>query len=318
MANVNNYISAGQASVRKALTARKALADNKADYGALGVESIKAARDMKIAAIQANAKVANAAQNAMTKVEGANIIVERNKSIAASKRSARKAGMLAGGAALLGVGAMQMNKKHKPDEMLSQYDGMRSKYNSKLSDADQAIENARQKLDSFKDTNTSDKPEPTETSTADGPKPSAVSSSSSSSSPGFEEIRVMAKNSGAKHPELVAAQWALESGWGKSPSGKNNYFGIKATSGESSTNKATWEVINGQEVNTTANFKNYDSPQGSVDDLINKWHKNFKGYTGVNSAGSASDAAGMLVTENYATDPAYADKLRKIMRDQGY
>jgi len=118
MANVNNYIAAGRASVKKALIARKALADNKADYGALGVESIKAARDMKIAAIQANAKVASAAQNAMTKVEGANIIVERDKSIAASKRSARKAGMLAGGAAMLGVGAMQMNKKDEPNEQL--------------------------------------------------------------------------------------------------------------------------------------------------------------------------------------------------------
>ncbi|GGK97663.1 hypothetical protein GCM10010844_14900 [Deinococcus radiotolerans] len=29
------------------------------------------------------------------------------------------------------------------------------------------------------------------------------------------------------HPELIAAQWATESGWGQSHSGKNNVFGIK-------------------------------------------------------------------------------------------
>ena len=311
MANVNNYIAAGQASVRKNLKARAALSENKTDFGALGQEAIKAERDKKIAVIQANAQVANAAQNAMTKVEGANILVDRDKKIASSKRNARKAGMLAAGAQALGV-ASYLNKKGKPDSMLSNYQSLIDKNNSRLTDADQKITDAQARLDGFKDKPT--KP------IVDEQKPSAVpsSSNSSSSSPGFEGIRKMAENSGAAHPELVAAQWALESGWGKSPSGTNNYFGIKATAGESSTSKGTWEVINGKEVDTTANFKNYDSPQGSVDDLVNKWHKNYKGYTGVNSAGSASDAAGMLVTENYATDPAYADKLRKIMRDQGY
>ncbi|WP_145999391.1 glucosaminidase domain-containing protein [Deinococcus sp. UR1] len=32
---------------------------------------------------------------------------------------------------------------------------------------------------------------------------------------------------GVPHPELIAAQWATESSWGKSHSGKNNVFGIK-------------------------------------------------------------------------------------------
>ena len=47
------------------------------------------------------------------------------------------------------------------------------------------------------------------------------------------ELLIWRRLSGAAHPQLVAAQWALESGWGKTPSGKNNYFGIKAGSGES-------------------------------------------------------------------------------------
>ena len=99
MANVNNYIAAGRSAVRKNLTARKALSDNKPDYGALGQEAIKAERDKKIAVIQANAKVANAAQTAMTKVEGAEISADEKRSITKSENTARKAGMLASGAA---------------------------------------------------------------------------------------------------------------------------------------------------------------------------------------------------------------------------
>jgi len=161
MANVNNYIAAGRASVSKNLKARAALSENKTDFGALGQEAINAERDKKIAVIQANAKVASAAQNAMTKVEGANIIVERDKSIAASKRSARKAGMLAGGAAMLGVGAMQMNKKDEPDSMLAEYQELIGKNDGRLSEADQKIKDAKAKLDSF-----NDKSEPSSSTTS--------------------------------------------------------------------------------------------------------------------------------------------------------
>ena len=49
------------------------------------------------------------------------------------------------------------------------------------------------------------------------------------------------KKAGVKYPEVVAAQWALESGWGKHTSGKNNYFGLKG----SGTSTSTQEFING-------------------------------------------------------------------------
>ena len=38
----------------------------------------------------------------------------------------------------------------------------------------------------------------------------------------FMEIRNAAKAAGIAHPEIIAAQWALESGWGKSESGRHN------------------------------------------------------------------------------------------------
>ena len=149
------------------------------------------------------------------------------------------------------------------------------------------------------------------------PKPTTVKSSGGSAT-SFGSVYQMAKNSGAAYPQLVAAQWALESDYGKKPSGTNNFFGIKATDSESSTSKPTWEVRGGKNVTETAQFKNFNTPQGSVDHLVTQWHKNYKNYSGVNNAPNARAAADMLLQENYATDPAYAEKLKRIMKEQGY
>lgn len=129
---------------------------------------------------------------------------------------------------------------------------------------------------------------------------------------GYDNFVNMARSSGAKFPELVAAQWALESAFGSAVSGQNNFFGAKATSAESSTAKRTTEVVNGQEVGTTANFKNYDSPQAAVNELVSRWYKDYKGYSGVNNANSLEEAAQMLQEQGYATDPNYAQKLIEL------
>ena len=122
----------------------------------------------------------------------------------------------------------------------------------------------------------------------------------------------MAEISGAKFPKLVAAQMILESAGGTALSGTNNFFGIKATTAESSTAKQTTEFRDGVERAEVANFKNYSSPQESVDDLVSKWYKNYSNYQGVNNANSLEEAAMMLQQQGYATDPNYAQKLIKI------
>ena len=114
---------------------------------------------------------------------------------------------------------------------------------------------------------------------------------------------------GAKYPNLVAAQSALESGWGQSTSGTYNYFGIKGAG----TSLSTQEYINGQVVTITDNFKNYNSPEDSVQDLVDKWYKDYNGYKGVNRANSRDDAARMLSAQGYATSPNYASKLISLM-----
>ena len=75
----------------------------------------------------------------------------------------------------------------------------------------------------------------------------------------YNKIRGAALSAGDPHPDIVAAQWALESGWGKKQSGRHNDFGIKAQKGESGTTVRTREVYSGKSVMINDSFKNYNS-----------------------------------------------------------
>jgi hypothetical protein len=121
-----------------------------------------------------------------------------------------------------------------------------------------------------------------------------------------------AVDAGSKFPEVVAAQWALESGWGKHTSGKNNYFGIK---GKGSVVQTT-EFINGKETPLRDEFKNFNSLYHCVEYLVTRWYKDYGAYRGVNRAKSTQECCQLLVTEGYATDPKYAQKLIKIISER--
>lgn len=120
------------------------------------------------------------------------------------------------------------------------------------------------------------------------------------------------KAAGAKFPELVAAQAALESGWGEHLSGKNNYFGIKGSPGIV---VKTREVIDGKEVFIHDEFKDFASVQECVNHLVTQWYKDYKGYKGVNRASTAQEAAMLLQEEGYATDTYYSEFLINLMED---
>jgi hypothetical protein len=116
---------------------------------------------------------------------------------------------------------------------------------------------------------------------------------------------------GAKFPQVVAAQWALESGYGKHISGTHNYFGLKG----SGTDHETKEFIDGKWITITAGFLNFPDLQSCVSYLVQRWYKDYKNYKGVNRASSAEECCRLLVQERYATDPQYAEKLIRLMRD---
>lgn len=129
----------------------------------------------------------------------------------------------------------------------------------------------------------------------------------------WDGIYHAAKECGATYPQVAAAQWALESAWGKHTSGKNNFFGIKGKG----TITTTWEDYGNGPVTIQDEFKDFDSPAACIEYLITKWYKDYKGYKGVNRAYSYEECARLLKTEGYATDPIYSDKLIRIIKDHG-
>jgi hypothetical protein len=127
----------------------------------------------------------------------------------------------------------------------------------------------------------------------------------------WKGVMTAASKAGAKFPQVVAAQWALESGYGKHTSGKNNFFGLKGEGSE----RETKEFINGQWVTIKAGFIDFPDLQTCVTYLVDRWYRDYQRFKGVNRATSAEECARLLVAEGYATDPQYADKLIKLMRE---
>ena len=122
-----------------------------------------------------------------------------------------------------------------------------------------------------------------------------------------------ARRAGARYPELVAAQWAVESGWGKHTSGVNNFFGLKGPG----TSVKTQEVINGKTITITAEFLDFRDLEECVTYLVDRWHRDWKEHKGVNNAPNRDEAARELVKQGYCTDPKYAEqKLIPIMNQQ--
>jgi hypothetical protein len=128
----------------------------------------------------------------------------------------------------------------------------------------------------------------------------------------WEQIKNLAAKAGAKYPELVAAQWALESGFGSSPSGRNNFFGIKGNG----TKRTTKEFINGKWLTIVDEFQDFETPYDCVKYLVDRWYLDYKTYKGLNAEPNRNSAARKLVLYGYATDPSYADKLIRLMNER--
>lgn len=126
----------------------------------------------------------------------------------------------------------------------------------------------------------------------------------------WEGVKAAAAAYGARFPQVVAAQWALESNYGAHPSGRWNMFGLKGPG----TLKKTQEVYDGKAQQVTATFMDFTSLGHAVRYLCDRWYKDFKSFRGVNRAANAEDCARLLQSEGYATDPLYSQKLITIIR----
>ncbi len=120
--------------------------------------------------------------------------------------------------------------------------------------------------------------------------------------------------------EVLIAQAALETGWGRHPittaDGRqsHNYFGIKADSRwqGARVEKTTHEVRNGVSHTETAQFRCYGSAAEGFADYLQFVRGNPRYAEALRHGGSGSRYLEGLQKAGYATDPAYAEKINRI------
>ncbi|MGB5201309.1 MAG: flagellar assembly peptidoglycan hydrolase FlgJ [Sedimenticolaceae bacterium] len=122
-------------------------------------------------------------------------------------------------------------------------------------------------------------------------------------------------------PEALLAQAALETGWGRhvmrhhSGDSSHNLFGIKADSrwqGEK-VRVSTLEYRDGVPLKTRANFRAYSSFEDSFRDYVDFVQRNPRYRDALEKTQDAKAYFGALQQAGYATDPAYAEKIQRIL-----
>jgi flagellar protein FlgJ len=125
-------------------------------------------------------------------------------------------------------------------------------------------------------------------------------------------------------PELLLAQAALETGWGKhmirGTDGSNsfNLFGIKADARWRGARAATEtvEFADGLMRRQRATFRAYQSLGESFSDYVDFLKTNPRYREALNRAADAPAFARELAAAGYATDPDYANKINSIMQGE--
>ena len=109
----------------------------------------------------------------------------------------------------------------------------------------------------------------------------------------FQSIMDIAASMGAPRPEIVAAQWDLESGRGTSRIARelNNLFG------QTTTNPADGESVRGTD-GVTRIFKRFATPEDSIRFNVDKWNKRY-----TNRDQTPEQAIGAILQNRYAGDP---------------
>lgn len=125
-------------------------------------------------------------------------------------------------------------------------------------------------------------------------------------------------------PELLVAQSALETGWGrhtmKFDDGRSSYnlFGIKA-GGDwqgAALNRQSLEYRDGFLQNQVSRFRAYGSPADSLADYVDFIQTNPRYQQALSSAGNDQAYIHAIQDAGYATDPQYADKVIGILRGE--
>jgi len=122
-------------------------------------------------------------------------------------------------------------------------------------------------------------------------------------------------------PEVLLAQSALETGWGRHvirrPDGSSSYnlFGIKAHGGWQGerAHVGTLEYVNGVPERQRAAFRAYNSPAESFADYVDFLQRNPRYRHALAQVPDAEGYLRGLQAAGYATDPQYANKILRIL-----
>ena len=135
----------------------------------------------------------------------------------------------------------------------------------------------------------------------------------------FQVVYNLAKKAGIKFPEVVAAQFGVESVFGSKITGTNNYFGIKADEQDIATGNFTeadtFEEINGKKVKVKAKFKNFKSLEESIQHYKKFWNDDFKDRKGIINVNTSEEAIIRLKENGYATDSDYVKLVTGVLND---
>jgi len=130
--NVNNWARAAQVVTSQNTAIRKKLADDKPRYDRIGQASVQAAAKNAVNVAENNASTADTAIQAEALMRKTKIGIDEDKKIRGIKKQAKMTGMLAGGAALIGYGAMNLNKEEEPNEVANSLQSLIAKNQARM------------------------------------------------------------------------------------------------------------------------------------------------------------------------------------------
>jgi hypothetical protein len=137
--------------------------------------------------------------------------------------------------------------------------------------------------------------------------------------PGWAKVYEAARKAGDPFPEVTASQWAVESGYGKYPSGKNNFFGETGIPGR---DPGRWLSVpeGGKQY-----FRDFETPEEGVKNKVKRWSYKYgnartpeEAIRNIELPGGAKIPGTNMTSHGiYATDANYVSKVTASMRAQG-
>lgn len=119
-------------------------------------------------------------------------------------------------------------------------------------------------------------------------------------------------------PSVQLGQFALESSWGRKCTGKYNFFGVKATPGQTATTCWTHEEINGKLVAILQRFKNYSCVQDAFDEHAELLSEPDGPYEAAIPYLGNLEQFVKIIGPIYATATNYAQNLLNLISVEGF